>query len=307
MNDIPAVVFAYNRPRHLERALDCLRANGVPALYVYVDGLREGEPNSVGDEIRRVIERVDWVEPQVVFRPTNLGLSRSIRQGLDSVFANHSAAVVVEDDVWVAPEFYGYARQTLERYADETRVAGVTGVRHPFDLRALAKYPWDAFFFPRFSSWGWGTWARWWRTVEFDRAKLGELMRNPQVAPDKAGLSYLSRVYLDGSLTGSWDVAATLNMLVRGTHFVYPRWNLVANGGFYDGEHPVAGRMPWTLEWEPGRERLAASTRFPPRVEVDVRIGRAYRGLLDPPPPRSRRAVAARAVRRLAPRVRRRG
>lgn len=306
MNDIPVVVFAYNRPRHLEQALECLRANSVPVLYVYVDGPREGEPSAT-DEIRSVIERIDWIEPRVVFRPVNLGLSRSIRDGLDSVFARHPAAVVVEDDVWPAPEFYRFAAKSLEHYADDTTIAGVTGLRHPFNTKAFDGYEWDIFFFPRFSSWGWGTWARWWRTLEFDRGRLVELMRKPRFTPAAAGLGFLNRAYAEGSLTGSWDVAASLNMLVHGTLFVYPRWNLIANGGFYSGEHPVAGPMPWTLEWEAGRERLASTVAFPPEVEMDRRINQAYRDMLDPARRGGERVVWKDAVRALQARLSRNG
>ncbi len=274
---VPVALFVHRRHELLQRTLDCLRANGIGKLYVFSDGPRnEGEARGV-ERVRETIAKIDWTETVIVARTENMGLSQSIRSGLGQLFADHEAAVVVEDDVCVAPEFYGYACRALSHYRRDQRVAGITGYRVPFVRSALDQYPFDVFMSPRFSSWGWATWRDRWSSFSFDLGFLrNELEVADHVHPERAGYDLPALIHeavVTETLGGAWDVVCNTNMLLRGQYFVMPAWNMVENTGFDDGTH-FSGPPPWQLSWE-GDHRPADPIRFAP-VEESEAILRDY-------------------------------
>jgi SAM-dependent methyltransferase len=271
----PAVaLFVYNRPRQLERTLECLRAAKPGLVYVFSDGPRSETDRDSVAEVRDMVGRINWVQVEHVARPANLGLSESIRQGLDRVFSENERAVIVEDDIFVSPGFLDYMGECLDRYSGALEVAGVTGLRYPFSRDCFEGYEHDGFFAPRFSSWGWGTWRRFWTSVDFDPASLTHKLRTGKADLGRAGADIMgmANALAAGTLHGGWDVFCCLNVLLNGQVFAWPTWNQIENGGLVEGTH--AGReMPrWRLRWErPGRRR-ANGLRLPEAVETNPAI-----------------------------------
>ena len=255
-----------------------------------------------------MLRGIDWIEPEILERRENRGLSRSIRDGLDRVFEDHGSAIVIEDDVCVAPGFYDYARLALGRYEDEPAVAGITGLRYPFSRDVLVDYPYDVFMSPRFSSWGWATWRDRWPAFEFDPAALrariaGARAFDPAIAgADMAPM--IEAAIVNETLGGSWDVACATNMLLDGRYFVTPTWNMVENSGLEHGTH-ADGAPQWELTWEEGPAGWpGAPLRFAPPVLDEGVLGeyrRFFAGdLTGGPLARSGAAIARwRAARRL--------
>ncbi len=276
--ELPVALFVYRRHDLLPRTLECLREAGVDALYVFSDGPPDEAASADVQRVREGIAAINWITPVVFERERNFGLSESIRSGLDWLFERHDRAIVVEDDICVAPEFTAYARQALEHYRDTPAVAGVTGVRLPFNRRPLARYPYDVFQCPRFSSWGWATWGDRWRAFCFDAAELRrEIEASTSFDPARAGADVpgmIQAAVVDETLHGSWDVVCNANMLLRGQYFVTPTWNMVENTGLASGTHSDRP-PPWELHWEP-QHRPTREIRFAP-VEESEPVLAAYR------------------------------
>jgi hypothetical protein len=276
---VPVALFVYRRHEQLPRTLECLRACGIDQLHVFCDGPADARAAEDVAQVRRLIGKLDWIEPIVHAREENLGLSESIRSGMDLLLETHDAAIVIEDDVCVAPEFYEYARRALEHYERVERVAGITGLRYPFDREAFEGYPYDVFLSPRFSSWGWATWRDRWVQFCFDASSLRRQIRAATAfEPERAGADMPGMVndaVVTGSLTGSWDVVCAANMLLRGQYFVTPAWNMVENTGLSDGTH-FNQAPPWELRWEPDHRPDLQEIRFAP-LDADERVLREYR------------------------------
>lgn len=285
----PVVLFVYNRHQHLARTLDCLRNAGVTDLHIVSDGPRDEAALPGVKAVRNILRDIDWTSPSLVERPTNLGLSDSIRSGLAQVFEHHDRAIVIEDDVCVAPEFYEFMKHALTYYRDQPKIAGVTGLRFPFNRAVLRRHRYSVFATPRFCSWGWGTWKDRWRAFDFDAESLtAAITTSHSYDPDRAGgdlRGMISAAVLDQTLTGAWDVFCAANMLVRDEYFVAPVWNMVENTGFLDGTHFDA--VPrWAPSWEPGRtpKRILLGTDiFNEKImrasaySIDGRTGRSVR------------------------------
>jgi len=292
---VPVALFVYRRHRQLPRTIDCLRAAGIEQLYVFADGAKGAEDAEDVAEVRRLIDAIDWTDPITLARNENVGLSESIRSGLDSMFKTHPATIVIEDDICVAPEFYRYATRALRHYQGAQSVAGVTGLRVPFPRGVLEDYPYDTFLSPRFSSWGWAIWRDRWQELCFDAsALLAEISAAERFVPERAGADMPVMIHdaiLTGSLTGAWDAICAANMLVRGQYFVTPTWNMIENTGSSDGTH-AHGSHYRDLVWEPEHGPRGDAIRFAP-VATDELVLRAYRGFFAPRD--ERWAVLARA------------
>jgi hypothetical protein len=251
-SDVPVALFAYSRPRQLEAVLAALRVAGVDKLYVFSDAPADATAEEGVRRVREILRGITWTQPTVVERGANLGLSASVRAGLDAVFSEHDRAVVVEDDIRVAPEFYRYAVSCLERFAADERVAAVTGLRYPFDRSPLDESPYDVFFTSRFCSWGWATWRRAWERMDFDESHLVERLRRNRIEIAAAGddLLIAARQLMRGTLRGGWDVYCALSVLADDSVVAWPTWNMIENLGFEEGTHVGEEPPTWQLAWE---------------------------------------------------------
>ncbi len=264
----PVALFVFNRYKDLPKTLEGLKGNSIEKLYVFSDGPRNQADKVLIDKVRRIIREIDWVDIEIVEYQANQGLSKSIQKGLDQVFAKHDRTIVIEDDIYVAPGFYKYMQQCLETYKDNSEVAGVTGLRYPFRRKHLPSDS-DVFFAPRFSSWGWGTWKRFWEQVDFNRPSLVAKVETAGITPAEVAGKDLAPTYqafASGELTGCWDVHCLLSILVNRQVFVWPTHNFIQNTGLSEGVH-ASGEETWSLEWEMGYN--GTTYRLPQRAVHD--------------------------------------
>lgn len=248
----PVVLFVFNRHKQLHKTLQCLRKNNIPKLIVFADGARNENDNAGIAKVRGLIDAIDWVPVEKHYSKNNKGLSESIQAGLNKVFKTYQQAIVVEDDVCVAPSFYSYMVTCLDRYKDDERISGVTGLRYPFDRSTLDKTRDDVFLSPRFSSWGWGTWKRQWDTLDFKPKKLLQQIDSKKVDVATGGedLPHAVEEIREERLTGCWDVYFYMNMVLQQRYFVWPKYNMVANTGLTEGTHAHGEAPSWELKWE---------------------------------------------------------
>ncbi len=270
MTQPPVALFVFNRYEKLPETLACLKHNKITKLYIFCDGARDAKDESAITKVRAHIKNITWIKPTIVEHQKNLGLSESIEFGLARIFRQHDRVVVVEDDVCVAPGFYQYISEALELYKDKSDVAGVTGLRYPFDQEGLNGYPFTAFFAPRFSSWGWGTWRRFWHSRTLSSQVLAKQISNQNLKLDTGGSDMIATFngYLSGSLKGSWDVCCAANMLVNQQYFVWPSWNMVRNTGLLGGTHSSEHLPGWELRWEGAPKSL----KLPRQISVNDKI-----------------------------------
>ena len=155
---VPVVLFAYKRVDLLARVLGALKQDEIPLLIIFVDGARDDSDSDQVAEVRALARSVDWCETRVVVRGTNLGLGRSILQGMREVFHKFDRAIVFEDDIVCVPGTYQYLCDALEFYQDQTGVMSI-GAYTPPRLRP-ASVGANPYFDGRFLCWGWAAWAR---------------------------------------------------------------------------------------------------------------------------------------------------
>ena len=121
---ITLVVVGYNRPDSIRRILGSLER----ADYDYEDiRLVVSIDHSGMEEVVRTAEECAWSHgsKEVFYRPERLGLRKHIISCGDMT-EKYGAVMILEDDLFVSPDFYNYAMQALERYGDDPRIAGIS-------------------------------------------------------------------------------------------------------------------------------------------------------------------------------------
>ena len=121
---ITLVVVGYNRPDSIRRILGSLER----ADYDYEDiRLVVSIDHSGMEEVVKTAEECVWSHgpKEVFYRPERLGLRKHIISCGDMT-EKYGAVMILEDDLFVSPDFYNYAMQALERYGDDPRIAGIS-------------------------------------------------------------------------------------------------------------------------------------------------------------------------------------
>ena len=120
---ITIVVVGYNRADAMERVLHSLSR----AQYDYTDiRLVVSIDHSGNEAVVHTAEAFEWKygEKEVIYRPERLGLRKHIISCGDMT-EKYDTVMILEDDIYVSPDFYNYAMQTLEKYGDHPQIAGI--------------------------------------------------------------------------------------------------------------------------------------------------------------------------------------
>jgi hypothetical protein len=232
MPTIPVILFAYNRPEHLQRTLQCLRENHIPLLHVFSDGPRTVTIGKQVQQVRQILHEIDWCQTVICERKENLGLGRSIRAGVSEVLEKHASAIIFEDDLICVPGTYDYLCAALRHYQDSSRVMSVTGWTHPrITPHGVANQP---YFDGRAECLVWGTWARAWKGMETDARTLVRQCRERGIDIYRYGadLPEMARTELRYNI---WAVRLLYWHILNQGLCVRPPWSMVEHIGFDQG------------------------------------------------------------------------
>lgn len=238
---VPVILFAYARPEHLRRTLDCLRKNHVPMICAFSDGPRTPDKTPAVAQVREMLRAIDWCEVVLCERESNLGLGRAILTGVTEVLAKHDAAIIFEDDLICVPGTYEYLCAALDQYQDDDRVMSVTGWTHPLVT------PGDVTVFPYFDGraecWVWGTWARAWHGIEIDAKALMRQCEAQGIDIYRYGadLVNMAKAELRQNI---WAVRLLYLHILKKGLCLRPPWSMVEHIGF-DANATNASNESW--------------------------------------------------------------
>lgn len=248
------VVFAYNRPAHLERCLASLEAcygSKEFCVRIYCDGPRHDRDEDVCAQVRRVAGSFRMFHStSVIAREGNLGLSRNVIEGVSESLRDRKRVIIVEDDLVLSPQFLEFMSHGLELYENDEQVASIHGYVYPVD----ASLP-DSFFLRGADCWGWGTWRRAWERFQPDGSLLLEGLRARGLDRrfDLEGAMDYTKMLRDqiSGRNDSWAIRWHASAFLAGMLTLYPGTSLVRNMGF-DGSGTHAGRNggDWNSSWK---------------------------------------------------------
>lgn len=230
----PIVIFVYNRPEHTRRTVEALKKNALAQesdLIIFSDAPKSETQAEMVREVRLYIRQIDGFKSVAfVERDANLGLARSIIDGVATTVNKYGRIIVLEDDMVTSPYFLTYMNEALEKYAGEDRVACIHGYVFP----VVQPLP-EAFFLPGADCWGWATWRRGWACFNSDgQFLLEELKRRKLIHAFDFDSTYPFFKMLEGQIKGendSWAVRWYASAFLAGKLTLYPGRSLVHNIG----------------------------------------------------------------------------
>ena len=230
----PVALFAYNRPSHLTQTLDALRANPeayLTDLYVFSDGAKDESVEHAVAQVRKVLTDVRGFKSiTVIAREQNLGLGKSIIDGVSMICKNHGCVIVLEDDLVTSPYFLRYMNDGLSYYAEDNRVASILGYALPLPVKAPTTY-----FIRGADCLGWATWQRAWSLFEVDGQRLlDELEKTNQLdVLDMQGAQAFTQMLRDqiAGRNSSWAVRWHISMFLLNKLTLTPHASLVVHIG----------------------------------------------------------------------------
>ena len=239
----PILLFAYNRPDHVQRCIASLQANTLSAdsdLFIFSDAARTMADTDNVKAVREMTRRVTGFRSVTITeRQENWGLARSIIDGVTTLVKRYGRVIVVEDDLVVAPYFLQFMNDALETYKDEERIGHIQAC----DFTKNPSLP-DMFLIKWTGSWGWATWERAWRFFEPDGRKLLHELEERKLTRQfdfngKYGFTRMLRRQIEGK-NNSWAIRWNASLFLRDMLSLNVGRSLVANEGF-DGSGTNCG------------------------------------------------------------------
>jgi len=279
----PIALFVYNRPEHIRRTVESLRANILARqsdLFVFSDAAKKESAAAV-EAVRKFIRTIDGFKSlTIIERERNCGLANSIIAGVSHVCNRFGRVVAIEDDLLTTADFLTFMNQALDRFADEPKIFSVSGFN--FAIGAPQHYPFDAFCSYRSSSLGWGTWKSRWQKADWSVSDYNKFSadRNQQELFNRGGedLSDMLASQMAGRID-SWAIRwAYTHFKQHGLALLSLRSRVFHIGADGSGTHTRRG----SLRQSP----LACSSKtefhFPRTVEIEPPFASDMKKLLRP-------------------------
>lgn len=229
----PVALFVYNRPWHTQKTIEALQSNegaSETILYIFSDAAKNSEALKEVEKVREYIGEITGFKAiHIIEREKNLGLARSIIDGVSRVCAEHGQVIVMEDDLVTSPYFLQFMNDGLEKYRDDVKVVSISGYSYP--IEGLP----ETYFLRGADCWGWATWARAWNLFEVNGESLLFEMKakNLTWAFDSNG-TYPFTKMLSNQVAGrvdSWAIRWHATAFLRELYTLYPGRSLVENIG----------------------------------------------------------------------------
>jgi hypothetical protein len=233
-----AVLFLiFNRPENTLEVFDRIRDARPPRLYVASDGPRahKKDEKQVVEALRNeVLQRVDWpCDVRTLFRQQNLGCKNAVSGAITWFFENEEQGIIIEDDCKVAPTFFPFCDDLLERFKNDRSVGGIAADFRPLHSKRRPN-EFGRISYPMI--WGWATWRRVWQQYDPTIASWnGDPKSIERVAQKRPSTQqYMKNVFdavKDGSLD-TWDYQFVHLCLEKKMDFLHPFVNMISNLGF---------------------------------------------------------------------------
>ena len=241
----PIVVVAYNRPRSLSRLLKSLDQANYP--HGDIDLIISIDRADNNQDVLELAEAFQWHHgnKKVIYQEVNLGLRTHILKCGD-ISLEYGAVLVLEDDLFVSPNFYVFAEQALNFSETDKQIGGVSLYNHQLNVHSRDNFKaledgFDNYYFQFASSWGQA-----WTKTQWSKF-MDWYCTDPDIDNDKNVPAYVR----------SWSPKSWLKYYIaylveKDLYFLYPKISLTTNfsdAGTHVGNDSTLYQVP--LDYSP--------------------------------------------------------
>ena len=285
MSYAPIVIFIYNRPNELKLMLEMLQkcvGFRESRIVVYGDGPKNPDQKRNVERARQVAQEALGTRAEYRFSNSNKGLANSLIDGVSTIVSEHGSAIVLEDDLYLAPNFLSFVNGALLKYANDEHVFMVSGHNH--DIPEFKDMT-EAVLLPITNTYGWGTWNRAWQ--QLDRTAIGSqnLFHNRNLMYRfNLDSSYDYATMLKRQLQGkgnSWAILWYWTVFKQSGLIVYPPQTLVYNIGMNDAGTNGFGRFrKFASSYDPSGKKFPEVTYSFPQAATDQKNFQDYKNTI---------------------------
>ena len=222
-NNKPAiVVIAYNRAKSLQRLLNTLSkayyTDSEIQLIISIDKASDNQ------KVLEIAQDFKWNfgDKKVDYQTKNLGLRKHVIK-CASLVNEYGSVILLEDDLFISPQFYNYSCQALNFSENKKSIGGVSLYNHQFNVAAKRNFSpiedgYDNWYFQFASSWGQAWTKEQWNTFMNWYDKNQNLTLNPNIPKNVTNWS-----------EKSWLKYFIHYLVEKDKFFIYPKVSLSTN------------------------------------------------------------------------------
>ena len=236
----PVLLIFFNRPDTFAQVFEKVRRARPRTLILAQDGPRNAQDQTGIDACRRIAESVDW-ECNItrLYSEVNLGCGVRPQSAITYALEQHEQVIILEDDCVPADSFFPYCEELLARYANDDRIAYISGLNH-FETWDCGEY--DYFFSRAAAIWGWATWRRaWCRFYDYSAQGIHDpylrKLYRQQIGSSAIyerrveSLMKANEAVTTGEKLSYWDTQWGFAQFTQNILAIVPRVNLISNIG----------------------------------------------------------------------------
>ena len=248
MNYSPIVIFAHNRPKHLNNLIKSLEKNKESTdstLIIYIDKNKDEDNGNLNKEVVDVSNKKwHFRKVEVILREENLGIKNNILSGVTEVLNKHKKIIVLEEDLVVSETFLNYMNLALNKYVEEKNVWHISG----YSMDTILNNNKGTYFTQEMNCWGWATWIDRWE--DLDKNIENKLHESDQKTIKRFNFYGFNKnnhnqlILNDELKIKTWAIYWYQYIFLNGGLCLNPSKSLVKNMGFDgSGEHKSTNRF----------------------------------------------------------------
>lgn len=227
------IVIAYNRIDSLNRLLHSIESADYPKdtdvkLIISIDRAKDNSNVNV----KEAAEKFLWShgDKQVVYREENYGLKKHVLT-CGGYSNEYGSVILLEDDLYVSPSYYLYARATLDFSEGKDKIGGISLYDHRLNVHVREPFAAlndgsDNWYFQFASSWGqafssdqWNGFWNWFKENDGKDLKDYNMPANVSGWSDKSWLKYYIKYLIETDRYFLYpSISYTTNFAEEGTH-----------------------------------------------------------------------------------------
>ncbi len=217
-------LFAYNRPSHFKRVLISLENYKINNLIIFIDGPKNKKDIINQDYIKFMIKNSTIRNIKVKFNSKNIGLSKSIINGINHLSKKFEKFIILEDDCVPYSYFFKYFDYCFKNYTKDNNINSICSFQFP-ELINKSSNELNILSLPHFIPWGWGTWSKKWE--QYKKSKISKYKNHPNFLKKFNNIKYRKN-----QKQNIWSLDYILYQYHHDKKSLYPNISLLKNIGF---------------------------------------------------------------------------
>ena len=237
----PICLFTYNRLEETKKTVQALKRNflaGYSKIYIFSDGPKDAFDLKKIKKVRKYLYSIKgFKNTEIIESKKNMGLKKSIIRGVSTKLKSNNKIIVLEDDLITSTNFLEFMNKALNFYEMHEDILSISGYSFPLLSAFTLKYV-DVYKYPRFFSWGWGTWKNRWEQINWDSNFYQKKISTDKKFKNKLNKGGQDQVrMLNNTINGtlsSWAIIYSSNLALNKGYTIVPKISKILNVGFSD-------------------------------------------------------------------------